>query len=292
MSDDTTGNPQHSGDPTGSELRAVAVSAYVDGEASPDEVRMVESDAALLADVRRLRALKDAVGAAPPLPPGHRDHLLAGALAEFDARRGTASHGQGGQSGPSVIAPPPPSRAGGGRWLAVAAAVIVVVAAGGLAVSLATTSDSDESSSVADEPLDSPTEAERTSLTAATDAAGDMSGSAESAGTDENESESPGAVAVDDTAPAESSAASRASADGQPDSLEELADDRAMVDWVLQVQDGAFIPDAQGDVVCGREVLGAATHRGDDVVVAIEEEDRLVARDTDTCGEVLSADAP
>ncbi|CAN5691028.1 hypothetical protein BH18ACT3_BH18ACT3_00210 [soil metagenome] len=289
MSDDTTSNPQHSDDPTGPELRAVAVSAYVDGEASPDEVRMVESDAALLADVRRLRALKDAVGAAPPLPPGHRDHLLAGALAEFDARRGTASHGQGGQSGPSVAAPPPPPRAGGGRWLAVAAAVIVVVAAGGLAVSLATTSDSDESSSVADEPLDSPTEAERTSLTATTEAAGDVSGSAESAATDE--SESPGAVAVNDTATAESSAASRASADGEPDSLEELADDRAMVDWVLQVQDGAFIPDAQDDVVCGREVLGTATHRGDEVVVAIEE-DRLVARDTDTCGEVLSADAP
>ncbi|MGI8764858.1 MAG: hypothetical protein ACR2LO_12690 [Ilumatobacteraceae bacterium] len=289
MSDDTTSNPQHSDDPTGPELRAVAVSAYVDGEASPDEVRMVESDAALLADVRRLRALKDAVGAAPPLPPGHRDHLLAGALAEFDARRGTASHGQGGQSGPSVAAPPPPPRAGGGRWLAVAAAVIVVVAAGGLAVSLATTSDSDESSSVADEPLDSPTEAERTSLTATTEAAGDVSGSAESAATDE--SESPGAVAVNDTATAESSAASRASADGEPDSLEELADDRAMVDWVLQVQDGAFIPDGQGDVICGREVLGAATHRGDEVVVAIEE-DRLVARDTDTCGEVLSADAP
>ncbi|CAN5847738.1 hypothetical protein BH20ACT4_BH20ACT4_01560 [soil metagenome] len=291
MSDDATSNSQHSTDPTGAGQRAVAVSSYVDGEATPDEVRMVESDAVLLADVRRIRALKDGVGAVPALSPAHRDGLLAGALSEFDVRHGAASHAAGERSAPSLAAPPPPSRSGGGRWLAVAAAVVAVVAAAGLVVALVTTSDSDDSVDVAS---DAPGGAEQNDLTSAADAAaGTAAATAGAADSDDegNAAEAPTA----DTSIATSIATSiteRESADPVgAESLQELSDDRAMLDWVLNVQDDDFSPESGGDVVCGRAVLGAATYRGNEVVVAIED-DRVVARDIDTCAEVLSTDAP
>lgn len=281
MSDDATSNSQHSADPTGAGQRAVAVSSYVDGEATPDEVRMVESDAVLLADVRHIRALKDGVGAVPALSPAHRDGLLAGALSEFDVRHGTASHTAGERSAPSLAAPPPPSRSGGGRWLAVAAAVVAVVAAAGLVVALVTTSDSDDSVDVAS---DAPGDAEQNELTSAADAAASTAAAGAADSDDEgNAAEAPTAA---------TSITERESDDPVgAESLQELSDDRSMVDWVLNVQDDDVSPESGGDVVCGRAVLGAATYRGNEVVVAIED-DRVVARDIDTCAEVLSTDAP
>ncbi|MDQ3737615.1 MAG: hypothetical protein M3337_00415 [Actinomycetota bacterium] len=277
MSDDNTSNAPGSGDTTESERRAVAVSAYVDGEATPDEVRRIESDTVLLGDVRRLRALKDGVAAVSSLSPEHRDRLLAGALAEFDTEHGTAS--------------PPTSRSGASRWLAVAAAVVAVVATAGLAVSLVTTSDSDDiDAPTAGQAVDSPTEAEQNPLTPpADDTAGEMAGAEPEEDLNEDaESPDEGTVGEAPTAATTSAASDTAS---RAENFEELPDEQAMVDWVLQVQDGDLSPDGQGSFVCGREVLGVATYRGDEVVVAIEG-NRVVARDTDTCGEVLSADAP
>ena len=45
-------------------------SAYLDGEATADERARVESDAALLAEVERLRRVRDAVAEIPPAPVG------------------------------------------------------------------------------------------------------------------------------------------------------------------------------------------------------------------------------
>jgi len=276
MSDDTTSNVPGPGDPTGSEQRAAAVSAYVDGEATADEVLVVESDASLLADVRRLRALKAGIRQVPELRPAHRDVLLAGALAEFDARHADV--------------PPTPSRSGAGRWLAVAAAMVAVVGTAGLAVSLVTTSGSDDDGPNAADSHAAPTEAADNPLTPPAEVAGDTGTSAR------GETEDTAAVdlSTDEAAsPAATSSDSMAtrSAGTAFDAPEPLADDRAMVDWVLQVQDGNLSPESQGDIVCGREVLGVATYRDEEVVVAIER-DLVVARDTGTCAQVLSTDAP
>jgi hypothetical protein len=64
-------------DPTLDEL----VSAYLDGEATVDEVARVEQSAELTARAATLRAVRDAVGAPVGAPPdGHRDQAVAAAL--------------------------------------------------------------------------------------------------------------------------------------------------------------------------------------------------------------------
>ncbi|MEM7273326.1 MAG: hypothetical protein AAF547_09625 [Actinomycetota bacterium] len=69
---------------TDDELDALA-SAYLDGEATPEEVALVERDPALLARVEELRAVGDLV-AQPPAGPGDavRAAQLAAAMAAFD----------------------------------------------------------------------------------------------------------------------------------------------------------------------------------------------------------------
>lgn len=58
------------------------VSAYLDGEATPQEMERVESDPALLARVERFRHITELVGAAVGVDPNHRDTSVATALAE------------------------------------------------------------------------------------------------------------------------------------------------------------------------------------------------------------------
>jgi hypothetical protein len=59
-------------------------SAYLDGEATAAERALVESDAALMALVERLRQVRYAVADVPPAPPSVRDAAIAAALAAFD----------------------------------------------------------------------------------------------------------------------------------------------------------------------------------------------------------------
>lgn len=278
MSDKSTNDAQGPGD-SGSERRAMIVSAYVDGEATPDEARQVESDADLSADVARLRALKRDVGDVPRLAPEHRDHLLAGALAQFDDQHGTA--------------PPRASRPGGSRWLAVAAAAVAVVATAGIAVSLLATSGSDDSGPAANEAVESPTDAEQDSPTPADESGDDTADEGELADTASAPEAGDAPPTEEETAvePEGTDAGGAPTARTSNDGEEELADDEAMVDWVRRVQDGELSPDGQGDTVCERAVLGTATHRSAVVVVAFED-DLVVARDAKTCDEVLSADAP
>ncbi len=61
------------------------LSAYIDGEASPEEVALVEGDPRLRAEARALRALADDVAQVPGPPPGLRADHLATALGAFDA---------------------------------------------------------------------------------------------------------------------------------------------------------------------------------------------------------------
>jgi len=64
------------------------VSAYLDGEATADEVARVESTPELMAEVDRLQALTSRIASAPAVPPApvaQREAHLAAALAAFDA---------------------------------------------------------------------------------------------------------------------------------------------------------------------------------------------------------------
>jgi len=74
---------------TDDELDLLA-SAYVDGEATPDEVAMVERDPELQARVEIFRSVEmDEETAAVPPPAGLVDQHLAAALAEFEAIGGS-----------------------------------------------------------------------------------------------------------------------------------------------------------------------------------------------------------
>lgn len=78
------------------------VSAYLDGEATADEVARVESSPELMAEVRRLEAITQRVASTdqiPPPPAGQREVHLAAALAAFDTSLGTTA-------GPSAAARP------------------------------------------------------------------------------------------------------------------------------------------------------------------------------------------
>ena len=62
------------------------VSAYLDGEATPDEIAEVEQDDALMARVEQLRAVRDAVAEpVAPMPAELRDQMIGTALAVSDA---------------------------------------------------------------------------------------------------------------------------------------------------------------------------------------------------------------
>lgn len=66
-------------------------SAYVDGEATPDEVALVERDPVLQARVAEFRALQVPTGDVPAPPPGLANQHLAAAMAEFDALAGSGT---------------------------------------------------------------------------------------------------------------------------------------------------------------------------------------------------------
>jgi len=130
------------------------VSAYLDGEATPDEVARVESDPVLLARVEAIRA---AIGLTaqpvPPAPSVAREAAISAALAAADdvlPRLGTAGPGPP----PPVAAPPPPApvidlaarrRRANRAWLAAAAVAAVAL----VAVPLVLRSDDDTATTVA-----------------------------------------------------------------------------------------------------------------------------------------------
>jgi len=58
--------------------------AYLDGEATAGERTLVESDAELLAEVERLRSIRNVLGEIEPPSPHARESAIAAALAAFD----------------------------------------------------------------------------------------------------------------------------------------------------------------------------------------------------------------
>ncbi|MEY2464022.1 MAG: hypothetical protein QOH64_2160 [Acidimicrobiaceae bacterium] len=72
-----------SDDPTTTDAQDELVSAYVDGEATPEEVARVEASAELLARAEVMRSVAAAVASpSPPSPSDARDAAIAAALAE------------------------------------------------------------------------------------------------------------------------------------------------------------------------------------------------------------------
>jgi hypothetical protein len=100
---------------TDSLLRA---SAYLDGELAADEAAAVESDPDLMAEVDRLRDMREAIRDVEPSAAYARDRAIAAALAEFDT-----VHQATQRSTPVVAFRPRPAYA---KWLGVAAAVVGV----------------------------------------------------------------------------------------------------------------------------------------------------------------------
>lgn len=122
-------------------------SAYLDGEATSDEIAQVEGDAATLAEVERLRQVRAVVGDVDPVAISAREAHLAAALDAWD--RLPASERNGAQIGAAAGVDPvaaagvssitSPAASTRGRrtsrsnvWILAGAASLVVLLVGGL----------------------------------------------------------------------------------------------------------------------------------------------------------------
>ena len=161
-------------------------SAYLDGDVTVDERVRVEGDAALLAEVERLRSVRVLLGDVEPPAISVREAQLATALDIWDrlpapertgARRDTPPAGidAAAVAGAASVTAPTPihgrRRTTSTRWLTGAAASLVLVLAGGLALQLGSDSD-DDAASTADAEIDA------TESLAATERAEDPAGDA------------------------------------------------------------------------------------------------------------------
>jgi anti-sigma factor RsiW len=113
------------------------LSAWLDGELSPEETRTVlarlESDPAFLREAEELRRVWDLLGRYPdePVPEGFADAVLSRARAEGgDGVPAQAPSPVEGAPAPTVEQPPLRVLAGGGRGGRIAAAAAVVLALG------------------------------------------------------------------------------------------------------------------------------------------------------------------
>lgn len=122
-------------------------SAYLDGEATVDEIAQIERDAEMLAEVERLRQVRAVVGVVDPMPISLREAHLAAALDAWDRLPATERDGSqlGAAAGvdpvaaagvSSISAPATSSRARrtsrSNGWILAGAASLVVLLAGGL----------------------------------------------------------------------------------------------------------------------------------------------------------------
>jgi hypothetical protein len=134
-------------------------SAYLDGDVTADERAQVETDPVLLAEVERLRAVRILLAEADDAKISVREVHLAAAFDAWDrlpeaertgrSRDMTPADGAGAAAAASVRAPTSlrdRRRATNTRWLTGAAAALVLVVAGAMAVRLAGSGGSDDSS--------------------------------------------------------------------------------------------------------------------------------------------------
>jgi hypothetical protein len=137
-------------------------SAYLDGEASPEELARVEADVDALAEVDRLRQIRALVADVEPAAISRREAHLSAALDAWDRlpdteRDGTprsiAAAGVDPITAAAVSSMSAPRRSGRGRqrtrsngWIMAAAAGLVVLLAGGLTLRSLTGDDTDDTS--------------------------------------------------------------------------------------------------------------------------------------------------
>jgi hypothetical protein len=152
---DTTGT--QGPDPDGMD---VLVSAYLDGEVTPEERSQIEADPTLLTEVERLRQVRAVLGATTEPPPiSVREAHLAAALDVWDRMPETERSGEvtpsAGMDAAAAAAISTPtslssrrdrrSRRGSTKWLLGAAAGLAVIAGGGLVLRSLVADDGTES---------------------------------------------------------------------------------------------------------------------------------------------------
>ena len=229
------------------------VSAYLDGEATPDEIAQVEARPELLAQVEALRAVSERLSVIPAAPAEQKETHIAAALNVFDDLRipgastpssAEAVQRQGGNQPRAAVTSLAQARENRRprrvNALAVAAAAIAVVFIGVTAISLSTSSNS--SDLAGDAALDK-TEATIADSAAAAEDAVDVA----DAGDSISASESVDSAQEAPLAPAESAASSERSSDGADEAfVQEPADDPAAGAEIADAELGeADLDDAQ-----------------------------------------------
>ncbi|MFN3258017.1 MAG: anti-sigma factor family protein [Ilumatobacter sp.] len=223
------------------------VSAYLDGEVTPEERALVEGNPVLLSEVDRLRQVRAVMGAVTEPPPiSVREAHLAAALDVWDRmsgpeRRGDVTPGSGvdAAAGAAIHTPAPTSLnarrrsgAGSSKWLLGAAAGLVVVVGAGVVLSnleLGSSDDDTASESLSDDQAEPASEADAV----ASDAANEMAGApnAEVAplevASDDVESEDARTTADDAALADEPAAATEAAEAPAEEPAEEPADEDA-----------------------------------------------------------------
>jgi hypothetical protein len=293
-------------------------SAYLDGDATPDERALVETDPEALAEVDRLRAVRALLGDVEPQAISKREEHLAMALDIWDrlperertgTRRDTTPVGIDAAAvagAASVTAPTPLSgrrrttRTTSTRWLTAAAAGLVLVLAGGVALQLSSGGETDQS---ADESAD--TASTEAAALAATERAGDATDDAlapAGAATDPLPVELD--TGVDDIAPS-----GEAATLDQLDDLDDLADFAAAAVGAPVAPDVPAATSAGGDDLAESEtrpdegelprclgvdvVVGPAVFGDVPVVVGVDERRKLaIAYQAATCTEVARVRLP
>lgn len=292
-------------------------SAYLDGEATPDERALVEADPSLLEEVERLRtartALLDAGGFERPGDDA-REAAIAAALtawdfAAFEPTGSTAGSSPAVSSGPTVV-PFVRRHSYSARWLAAAAAFAAVAALGVVVAQFGGREGSDDSAAfdaaTADTELsaESRTEFEQIESPAGTDGAllsgGDDSAdeaTPDAAAQAASDADVAGAVDAPSAAPEETAALESAAVpEASLESPEELgvfaADAKTAAENDLE-RDTLARPCREAEFDEIDTYVATGTYLGRPVVIGIDDErGRAFAVDPDTCEIVAEAPLP
>jgi hypothetical protein len=290
-------------------------SAYLDGEATPDERALVEADPSLLEEVERLRTARTALLDAGRFERPRDDAREAAITAALTAWDFAALEPIRSASGSSPAVPQPAvvpfvrRHSYSARWLTAAAAVAAVAALGVIVAQFGGGEDSDDSAALdaatADTvvPAESPTEFEQIEPPAGTERAliggvDDAADAAEDAAPDAALDAEVAGAADAQSAPEATAAAAEPAAAPEPslESPEELgtfaADAKSAAENDLE-RDTLARPclDEAFDEIDMYVAMG--TYLGRPVVIGIDDEgERAFAVDADTCEIVAEAPLP
>jgi hypothetical protein len=286
-------------------------SAYLDGEATPDERALVEADPSLLDEVERLRtartALLDPTGFEQP-GDDVREAAITAALMAWDVAAldtaGSASDSLASAARPGVrrpvVVPLVRRHASYTRWLGAAAAVVAVLGLGVVIAQFDGGEGTDDSAAI-EAPDDTASAEARTEFEQSappSDTTGALlSGddAAEDAGDAAPDSDAVAGADVPTAAPAATLAAESAAVpEASLETPEELATFAATAERAFDSQTrDALIPSCAGEESDGIEYVATGTYRGEPVVIGIDaEREGAIAIDPDTCQIVAEAPLP